>query len=293
MPGRRAPLLAVVLVVLAGCAAKAPPEEAAPPADADSAPHAGGDAVSSGLEVAVLTTVWTGGVGKELHGYAFVPRDDPDALVVLVRGLKEGARAAHVHAEPGCRPATVDGKDVAAGQSGARWGADLPDLEVSAAGNAAFAVPFGGSLEGRSFVVHALAERAEGPEEDAGPAVLCGVFSPQAWNATAETLQAFGADLSPGRVEIVPLFGATYVRVALRGLEPGPYLLSAGDREGCNGATATAREPWTETPRLHAAADGTLRAAWVVDAPAEGLRGTTVLLQRDGEGRPRACGVLG
>lgn len=276
----RAAVLAVLL--LAGCLAKAPPEEAGSPVRVEGPFH-----------VAVLSTVYAGGVGRDLHGYAFAPPEDPGSLVVFARGLKEGDRAVHVHAAPSCRSAIAGNKTVAAGEAGPRWGDDLPDLRVDSAGNAAFAAPFSDSLAGRSLVVHAVAERGGPGEEDAGPAVLCGVFEPRPWNETATTFDAIGADLGNGRVELAPLFGVTYARVAISGLRPGPYLLSGADRDGCDGAAATAREPWTSAPRLHADAEGVVRSAWVVEGDTSFLRGTPVLLQKDGEGRPMACGVVG
>lgn len=271
------------IVVLSGCLAKAPPEEAGPSRSV---------APEGPLQAATLTTVYAGGVGREVHGYAFVPSDDLGSLVVFVRGLKEGGRAVHVHEAPSCRSSVEGDKTVAAGESGPRWGDDLPDLAVDAGGDAALAAPFAASVAGRSLVVHAIAEKGEAGEEDAGPAVLCGVFEVRSRNETAAVLGALRADMPAGGVELSPLFDATYARVAFRGLAQGTYLLTAADRDTCEGAAATAREPWTSAPRLHVAADGTVRAAWVLAGDAASVRGTPVMLQKDGEGRAVACAVV-
>lgn len=285
----RAAALALALV-LAGCAAKAPEEAAPPPGgrttDGPAPPREGP------FHVAVLTTVYAGGVGKELHGYAYVPPDDPGSLVVVVRGLKEGERAVHVHEAPSCRSNVSGNKTVAAGESGKRWGDDLPDLEVDARGNAAVVAPFSQPLSGRSVVVHALADAGAPGEEKAGPAVLCGVFEAKPWSETAETLGVVGAGLGDGRVELAPLFGTTYLRLAVRGVGEGAYVLSGADRDACEGASATATEAWADSPRLHPVA-GVLRGAWVVDGLDLGaVKGKPVLLQKDREGAPVACGVV-
>lgn len=153
------------------------------------------DTAAADTTTLTMHEVTAEGIGAPIGEIHFTDTDHGLLIAPDLRGAMPGLRGTHIHQNPNCGPAEVDGVMAAArgagghfdpGETGKHLGpfgdghlGDLPNVVVEADGSAVMPVLAPhvtvADLAGRALVIHAGLDRYDG-DQMGGGRLYCGVF---------------------------------------------------------------------------------------------------------------------